>query len=153
MGYQTEFSGEIDLDRPVDPETAELLDGLARTMRVKRNVGAEYGEEGEFYIKDDEETIFDHNNPPGKQPNSWLNWVLTPDRQQLTWDGGEKFYDYVEWLVYLRDKILNPRGYRLEGGCIYWFGQDDDDRGMIEADDNEIIISYGKIVYEKGKTY
>lgn len=153
MGYHTEFCGEIDLDRPVDPATAELLDGLARTERVKRNVGAEYGVDGEFYIKDDEETISDRLHAPGKQPGFWLHWVLTEDRQHLTWDGGEKFYDYIEWLVYLRDNVLNPRGYRLVDGCIYWFGQDDDDRGMIEADDNKVIISYGKVVYEQGETY
>jgi len=152
MGYNTDFCGAIALDRPVDKETEELLEGLASTIRVKRNVGPEYGTEGEFYIKDDEETILDYGKPPGNQPNFWLSWILSSDKQHLEWSGSENFYDYVEWMTYLRDSILNPRGYRLVGGCINWFGDDHLDLGSIEAVDNKIIVSYGKIVYEPAHT-
>lgn len=153
MGYHTEFRGEIELDRPVDPETAEFMDALAQTRRMKRNVGPEYGEEGEFYIKDDDEGIIDDNHPPGKQPSLWLQWVLTPDRQHLVWDEGENFHEPIGWMIYLRDKVLNPRGYQLVGGSIEWYGGEKWDYGVMEAKENKIIVRYGEGSPIQGGTY
>jgi len=155
MGYTTNFWGEIRFNKPVDAETKKLLDGLNQTRRMKRNVGPEYGVEGEFYIdgtgyrgQGNDSNIIDFNQPPLTQPGLWCQWRLTKDGQGLEWDKGEKFYDYIEWMVYLRDKVLNPAGITLESGEISWAGEDSGDLGMIEADNNKLKITNGYVEYK-----
>ena len=121
MGYTTDFDGEVKTDRPVDDKTYELINGLNRTRRMKRKIEG-YGVEGEFYFNPDsnscgqdwdDPTIVDSNNPPRTQPGLWMQWKMNSDKQTIEWDGGEKFYDYIEWMVYLIDKILAPKGYKV----------------------------------------
>ena len=151
MGYSTDFDGRLNINKPVDAETEKVLVGLNTTRRIKRNVDeALYGVEGEFYFEgkgcfgqDEEENVIDYNCPPRTQPNLWCAWCLAGDNQGIVWDGGEKFYDYVEWLQYIRDSILTPRGYTLESGNIEWQGEEMGDRGLITAKDNKIFVQYG----------
>jgi hypothetical protein len=48
VGCSTAFGGVFKLDRPLDDETYEFLVKLSQTRRMARNVGPEYGDEGEF---------------------------------------------------------------------------------------------------------
>ena len=144
MGYTTEFEGKFYFDKPLDTETYQFLKALSETRRMKRNVGPEYGEEGEFYVhgkgmmgQDDEENIVDHNSPPWTQPGLWCQWTPSPCGLYLEWDGSEKFYHYVEWLHYIANKILKPRGYALTGK-VNWQGEDSSDKGTITAVKSEI---------------
>jgi len=158
MGYSTDFQGRFDLDRELDDETYELLDGLATTRRMKRKVDEKYGIEGEFYIYGkgflgqdlDDSTIIAYNSPPVTQPSLWCQWAPTSDRKGLQWDGGEKFYRYVEWLRYLVNSVLAPRNYTLSGS-VYWQGEDADDRGRIDVLNNEIIAVTGWTFYGERK--
>lgn len=142
MGYSTDFEGTLTIDRPVDEETYRLLYGLATTRRMARDVAPEFGTEGEFYVdgsgpfgqgRDDD--IIDHNRPPATQPGLWCQWLIQDDRQTIQWDGGKKFYHYVEWLEYLIGRILYPRGYVLNGR-VRWQGERDGDSGTITVSDN-----------------
>lgn len=146
MGYTTEFSGVFKTDRPVDEETYNLLIGLAETRRMARKVDLKYGVEGEFYIDGDgfaeqerENNIIDCNKPPKTQPSLWCQWHIQPDHQTIVWDGNEKFYNYVEWIEYLIERILKPRGYKV-AGQVKWQGEDIDDRGIITIVNNEIEV-------------
>jgi hypothetical protein len=49
----------------------------------------------------------------------------------------EKFYNYVEWLEYLINVFLKPRGYVLEG-CVRFFGEETEDMGYIEVKRNKV---------------
>lgn len=157
MGYTTEFNGRFEINKPVDDKTAAILEGLATTRRMKRNVDESiYGIEGEFYFEDDDAytfprpkntNIIDYNKPPVTQPWLWCQWELTHDKQGLQWDGNEKFYMYVEWLQYIIERVLAPKGYRLDG-TVEWFGEDPDDRGIIIVQNNIVSTKIGRIVYE-----
>ncbi|KKL12727.1 hypothetical protein LCGC14_2532870 [marine sediment metagenome] len=146
MGYTTEFKGRFYLDKPLDDNTFNLLEGLAKTRRMKRNIKG-YGIEGEFYFNPDDfensgqaedKTIIDYNSPPPTQPSLWLRWIPTEDRQHIEWDGGEKFDGYVEWIEYIIKKILKPRGYFLNGR-VEWCGEEGD-VGTILAIDNKVKV-------------
>jgi hypothetical protein len=122
---------------------------------VRDAVGLEAGHEGRYYVggKDDDywgtkkdNTILDHNYPPTGQPSLWCQWVPV-DASTLEWDGGEKFYDYVEWIKYLIEHFLVRWGYSLTG-IVEWTGEDRDDRGEIDIDDNFVVIREGRITYE-----
>lgn len=147
MGYTTDFVGQFNINKKLDPETHEFLKKLAETRRMKRNVGPEYGVEGEFYVEgkgymgqDDDSNVIDHNRPPSTQPGLWLQWVPTEDGTAIVWDEGEKFYNYVEWVEYLIEKILAPRGYILNGK-VDWRGEEFYDMGCIIIENNQVKVS------------
>lgn len=155
MGYTTDFNGTLKLNKKLSEEDHKFLNKLAETRRMARKVDAKYGVEGEFYVdgggmfgQGREDNVIDHNRPPRTQPSLWLQWVPTEDGMGIEWDGGEKFYNYVEWLEYLIEKILEPRGYILNGE-VYWYGEDRGDNGIIKVKDNQVSTYLGQIKYEE----
>jgi len=153
MGYSTDFTGKFKVDKPVDEETAKLLKGLASTRRMKRNLSG-YGVEGEFFVGNTENfgqnktpDVVDYNSPPSTQPSLWCQWLLQEDNQTIEWNGAEKFYMYIEWIKYLIDKILKPRGYFVNGE-VYWFGEDREDLGKIIIKNNDVTIKTGRIAFD-----
>lgn len=153
MGYSTDFTGQFKLDKQLTEDDHKFLDKLSQTRRMARNVDPEYGVEGEFYVNGDglcgqnrEDNIIDYNRPPSTQPGLWCQWAPTEDGWFIEWDGGEKFYNYVEWLEYLIDRILAPRGYILNG-TVDWQGEEREDIGRIIVKDNVITTQQGYIVY------
>lgn len=155
MGYTTDFDGTLKLNKKLSEEDHKFLTKLAGTRRMAREVDAKYGVEGEFYVEgegtfgqDHEDNVIDHNRPPSTQPSLWLQWTPTEDGMGIEWDGGEKFYNYVEWLEYLIEKILEPRGYVLNGE-VYWYGEDREDNGIIKVKDNQVKTYLGQLKYEE----
>ena len=153
MGYTTDFEGSFNITPVLSQKDNEFLTKFSETRRMARNVGPEYGIEGEFYVdgtgwagQDSDTTVINYNKPPSTQPGLWCQWVPTDDGSELVWDGGEKFYNYVEWLDYLIDKILAPRGYTLNGEC-QWFGEERDDVGVIIVKNNIVTTKVGKLTY------
>lgn len=150
MGYTTDFQGQFNIDHSLDDDTYNLLVGLSTTRRMKRTLGPEYGVDGEFYFdgigymgQDHDPSIVNHNEPPSTQPGLWCQWRPTDDRMHIEWNEVEKFYRYIEWIDYIIQKILKPKGYRLNGE-VEWRGEDPDDRGIIRIHDNTITL--GEIV-------
>lgn len=151
MGYTTDFSGSFEIrPEPLDEKMIDYLTLFAETRRMKRNLNG-FGVEGEFYVygggmmgQDKESNVVDSNQPPQTQPGLWCQWVPTGDGTRIVWDGGEKFYDYVEWLQYIEENFLLPFGKYLDGEMV-WQGEDIMDRGRIIADKDVI-----KTVEENG---
>jgi hypothetical protein len=153
MGYLTNFSGKFFLNKPLDDVTFNFLKKLSETRRMSRRIDVQYGVEGEFYVdgtgfrgQDIDSTVIDHNREPKTQPSLWCHWMPTDDRLHIEWDGGEKFYGYIEWIEYLISKVLAPRGYVVNGD-VAWRGEDFDDTGVIEVNDNmvngkRLIVDY-----------
>lgn len=161
MGYTTEFEGNLNIDEKMKKEHIEYVNLLSRTRRMKRDVNiikalypnwalmcldGNLGTEGEFFCNPvshgqvNDRSVIDYNRPPTTQPGLWCDWILKQDKDEnvtLEWDGGEKFYDYVEWLDYLIVKILNPWGYHPYGVFLY-AGEESDDAGYIIVEDNKI---------------
>ena len=151
--------------RSIDTHTPEEIYG---------NEG-EYFVGGEGYAgQDSEDTIIDYNTPPGQirasglnnfetyweesqkriregkcQPGLWLQWKIEEINYKhfLMWDGGEKFYYYVEWLNYLITQFFDKWDVKLNGE-IKWKGEDSDDIGKIIVDNNEVRVGNGRVVYD-----
>jgi hypothetical protein len=161
MGYTTDFKGSFTLSKPATPEQIEYLNRFSYTRRMKRDVeklneqykgefglpGTGYGKEGEFFCKRDDDfgqsndaSIVDDNHPPSTQPGLWCQWVLTEDGRELEWDGGEKFYCYVEWLQYLIENFFSRWEIEING-TVKWQGEDMDDRGRIKVEGNKITTT------------
>ena len=130
----------------------------------KTNAQEVYGHDGEFFAMEDgqsgqlqDDSILDYNCAPGQkgfmqgkvekgQPGLWCGWCIDKNGTELSWDGGEKFYNYVAWLEYLIEKFFKPWGKKLTGE-IYWYGEDRDDIGVIKVRGNEVFTFEGKVSY------
>lgn len=110
MGYTTKFVGEFRLDHPLDDETYEELAAM----------------DGPFYEGDG-------------FPSHWNQWIVGDDWQSVKWNGGEKFYGYIDWIRLLNRKFLAPRGYCL-GGTVHFQGEEPGDSGRIVATDGNIEV-------------
>ena len=167
MGYTTDFQGRFDLDRPLTPAQVKYLQSFSRTRRMKRDadkvsvlpdadreaVGLPVGLDGAYYVGSQRDygqnrtaDVIDYNSPPTGQPGLWCHWTPTDDGTAIEWDGGEKFYHYVEWIEYLVEHFLKPWGY-VVNGQVEWNGEDRDDIGRIVVHDNKVSSQDGEIVY------
>jgi hypothetical protein len=139
------------------PEHADYLRAFCNTRRMKRDpsraermpdpvreaAGLPIGQEGAYFVggqgckgqRRDESVLEDR--PPEGQPGLWCQWTPSADGIFLAWDGGEKFYDYVAWLVYLLEHFLGPWGY-VVNGVVTWQGEEGSDRGAIVVTDNKV---------------
>lgn len=142
MGYTTQFRGEFKLNKPADANVQYILRGLHDTRRIKRALPTAYGYEGEFYFGDSDFGVLDFNSPPATQPSLYCQWKLMSDNLTIAWDGGEKFYEYIDWLKYIVHGVLKPHGYILNGEVRYR-GEEFDDFGTIQVIDNMIIWNEG----------
>lgn len=104
MGYTTEFKGKFTLSKLPPSETIVALMKLA-------------GEQG---------------SGKNGQPDTYCQWQLTKDCCGLEWDGGEKFYEYEEWLQFIHDKHLKPNGITIDGE-VEFDGEDSDDSGLLKV--------------------
>jgi hypothetical protein len=155
MGYTTDFEGKFKLNKKLDEDTHVFLTKFNQTRRMKRKFADnKYGIDGEFFVdglgfmgQDDDASVVNQSQPPRTQPSLWCQWCPSDDGKYIEWDGGEKFYNYVEWLAYLVQKVLEPKGYKLSGE-VFWQGEESDDRGIIAVHDNQITTKIGRTVYE-----
>jgi hypothetical protein len=151
---------------PATEEQIKYINTFSGTRRMKRDVNAlmtlykgkhglneNYGIEGEFFCKEDgncgqnnDASVLDHNTPAKTQPGLWCQWVLNENGTELEWDGGEKFYAYIDWLKYLIENFFEKWGIKLNGE-IKWQGEDNGDVGKIIVRDNKVSIA--KIRYEE----
>eukprot|EP01083_Nonionella_stella_P173921 601436_1 len=152
----------------VDSKTVALINGLATSRRMIRYRfinGIDYGMDGQYYIDTDNfgqnytkyNTFYDglpinSSQPPRTQPSLWMQWTFNEEKQCIEWDGGEKFYYYVEWLIYLINNILHSQ-YALCGN-IQWKGQDPDDTGeiIIENDGQNIVKTVPEDIWNEDKS-
>ena len=158
MGYDTTFTGEFNLDKPLDPRHKAYLDAFANTRRVTRDpvvnatmmdairVAAGLSYKPEYYVgsatdgdfgQSSTPDIIDGNRPPEGQPSLWCDWAPNEDGTAIVWTESEKFYQYIEWITYLVENFLRPWGYVLNG-MVSWQGEEPGDVGVIELRNNEV---------------
>lgn len=107
MGYTTYFSGEVTITPPLNEQEIAYLHKFSNSRRMHRSQGPYYANPGNDWGQSGE-GILDYNNPPQQQPGLWCHWVPSEDGSAIGWDGGEKFYDSPEWMVYLINTFLKP---------------------------------------------
>lgn len=169
MGYDTNFSGEFNLDKPLTVAHKAYLEAFASSRRMIRNakltekrsdpireaVGLPVGEDGGYFVgeggfhgQDDGEDVVNHNSPPTDQPGLWCQWVPNELGTAIVWDEGEKFYEYIDWLEYLIQHFLAPWGYTLNGK-VAWYGEENSDQGVIYVKNNKIQAIAAMIVQDE----
>lgn len=168
MGYTTYFNGAFQFNKPVADGLKEYINKFSSTRRMLRDnnkikeifpnweqlcFNGELGRNGEYFVNDDgyfgqthDGSIVDYNKS-GKQPSLWCQWIIN-DSDELVWDEGEKFYNYIKWLEYLIEHFFAPGGYVLNG-TVFYEGEDSNDFGKIIVTDNVVKVAYGHRVYDE----
>lgn len=175
MGYITDFFGEFVFDTPLTVKQIDYINAFSASRRMKRdskvlwdyyagkdgridvpagkeNAEACYGVEGEFYVGDTNVGVLNRNAEASTQAGLRCNWVVSEDGENLMWNGGEKFYNYVEWLLYLRNNFFIPWG-KVLNGTVHWTGEDSDDRGKIVMLNNVIEVYASQLIYHQDSVF
>lgn len=169
MGYTTDFEGKFSVTPTLKPEHLAYLTRFCETRRVKRDaaltqkrpdpvreaVKLPIGDEGGYFVGaigaagQEKETndVIDYNRPPHFQPELWCCWTPNDDGTAIAWDCSEKFYSYVEWILYLIVNFLLPWGYELDG-TVEWQGEKPDDIGRIVIVKNKVSVKRGRIIFD-----
>ena len=140
------FEGSFEISKPLDEETAYLLNGLSKTRRMKRclfqlakynkisvhEAMQKYGIDGEFYFDPNDfknygqtpdMSIISYNSPPNRQPGIWCHWKYNSLTNSIEWNGlEEEFHNFYEWIVYIMEVILHPKNYTITGN-IKWYSK------------------------------
>lgn len=119
MGYTTEFEGVINV------------------MGDEQNLHVFKSFMDELY---DTRHGDDAHEDPGF-PSFYCQWVFDDHTSTIQWDGGEKFYGYVEWM-----KIVCKKADHFGlvcNGKVRWQGENLADTGVITVEDN--IVSTGPL--------
>lgn len=156
MGYETNFDGVFQIDKPISPEQIAYLNAFAGSRRFKRDaqiaetlpdpvrkaVGLPIGVDGGYYVgssninfgQDKDESCLGLNELPEGQPEAWCDWYISEDGKEIYSDV-KKFYSYTRWLEYIIEHFLSPWGYTVSGQVDFQ-GEENDDRGTIFVKDN-----------------
>lgn len=174
MGYTTDFKGEWKVTPALKPEHKAYLAAFADVRHMQRDeqvvakledkvreaVGLPIGTEGAFYVGGHENSpwgdnkdkspdgVLNYNHQAVGQPGLWCQWTPNEDGTAILWDGGEKFYHYVEWINYIITNFLTPWGYVLNGK-VKWQGEERSDKGYIYLWNNRVYINEEPNVLEK----
>ena len=105
MGYLTYFEGFFEADRPFSKKRQEQLQNY---------------QDGTIEL-------------PKNAPDEWNPWTVKDGTKLIGVEERSKVYDYVAWLNYIIG-ICDRRGYILNG-TVFWFGEDEDDRGKLVIED------------------
>lgn len=155
MGYTTDFYGSVTVEPPLNEHERDYLREFSGSRRMDRANGPYFVKgDGAFGQGGGPDVIHSHNAPPAGQPGLWCQWAASEDGTEIEWDGGEKFYDSVEWMQYLIDHFFRA-GALAQGdttderfahftfdhvvnGTIRAEGEDSDDRWALVVTDNEV---------------
>lgn len=152
------FDGSFGVETYLDTETINLILGLNKSRRVKRDTKAlarkldislkecleTYLEDGQLYVPDndditDDESVVSLNEPPSDQPGLYCKWTVDVEDNSIVWDGSQDFENFFEWLNYLIEIVLKPRGYVVNGKVRY-IGRRLDDMGLITVKKNDVLL-------------
>ena len=152
------FDGSFGVETYLDNDTINLILGLNKSRRVKRDTKAlarkldisvkecleTYLEDGQLYVPDcddftDDESVVSLNEPPSDQPGLFCKWTVDVEDNSIVWDGTQDFENFFEWLNYLIEIVLKPRGYVVNGKVRY-VGKRLDDMGLITVKKNDVLL-------------
>lgn len=113
MGYNTKFSGAINLSRPLTLSEAK------------------------FILEANE----DPNVIQGGHPSSYMQWVPTESLDAIVYDGNEKFYDYDKWMTWILGHMFRL-GIEANGDII-WQGESVGDVGTLSVKESVLTVTRG----------
>ena len=159
MGYTTDFEGTVSIEPPLNVSEISFLTEFNETRRMHRSKGPLFVRGSGAYGQGDDEDIIDNNRPHPDQPGLWCQWTPSNEGHDLEWDGGEKFYNSVEWMRYIIDHFLKPgaiaknalpflQANHVCNGEIEAEGESGDDHWKLVVENNKVGEKQGRVVFD-----
>lgn len=120
MGYETEFTGSVQVVPPLNAAEIGYLARFANTRRMSRTKGPYFVDGTGYAGQGDDPDVLDHGKPFEGQPGLWCKWEASEDGSHIAWNGHEKFYDAAEWMAYLVEHFLRPGALASGPGNEEW---------------------------------
>lgn len=150
MGYTTEFKGSFQLKKfdkkskkfhlaPATPALVEAFEQLAKR----------HSQPGKWRAG----SVVVMGRNYGQAPSLYCQWTLSRNLAAVEWDGGEKFYEWKEWLRVVL-QVCAAHGFIFEGKVKYR-GEDFEDAGIFEVARNEhtgMVQAFDLAVWENIRT-
>lgn len=165
MGYSTDFTGQVEVDPPLNLAEVNYLTKFNDTRRMHRESGPYFVEGTGYAGQGRDADIIEYNDSGPGQPGLWCKWIPTEDGRGIEWDGAEKFYDAAEWMEYLIDHFLKEGAEASQvddpqfeeftfdhtvNGIIEAQGEDPQDRWNLVVKDNEVKTVEFELVEKDG---
>ena len=158
MGYTTDFEGSVTISPPLNAEEIRFLTKFAGTRRMGRQQGPYYVDAPGDFGQGHDPKIINYNEPPRGQPSLWCHWVPSEDGTSIAWDGGEKFYNSVDWMEYIINHFLRPgaiaarelpflQANHTVSGVISAQGEEPSDMWRLVVEDNVVRKQVAQITY------
>lgn len=166
MGYSTDFFGHFNLSKKLTKDQSDYLHLFSRSRHFEIDVSMvkqsdlmkrldiSIGKEGCFYIG---QTIYNinyglpytinYNKPPADCPGLWCDWIPTEDNCGIQWGGGEKFYNYTEWLNFIITHFLKKWDIEISGN-VRFQGEDISDFGFLRIKNGVAIKDISNNCFE-----
>lgn len=127
MGYSTDFEGAMTLTPALTPSQMAIICDI----NLQRHGG--------------------NMQPFPGVPGFWCHWDVQ-DYNRLVWDGGEKTYDFPQWLEYLIENHFKPWGVKVSGKMLA-MGERKNDRWTMEVGEDQKVIVKRLSFEDIGITY
>ena len=133
---------------------------------VREAAGLPLGDQAQYFVgaseinmgQDETSDVLDANRPPNGVPSLWCQWIpevryVQGEDQKgkpadcIAWDGGEKFYEYIDWIKYIIVHFLDTWGYVVDGE-VKWVGEDSNDLGKIVIKNSIVTVKHGTVTYD-----
>lgn len=163
MGYSTDFSGSVTVSPPLNQQEIDYLNKFSETRRMNRNEGDYFVDGSGDFGQGHDADVIDHNSPPPGQPGLWCQWEAIDGGTEISWDGGEKFYEAAAWMEYIIEHFVGPnpmakqvdptrfaflQGHTVQGD-IFASGEEAGDLWKIEVRDSKVKRVEGHTTYEE----
>ncbi len=173
MGYTTYFSGQIEVEPPLNEAEREYLHRFSGSRRMKRERGPYFANPGDDQGQGPAPDIIEHSQPPEGQPDLWCGWAPTEDGALE--HTRQSAYDGTAWMVYIIDHFLKDgcvvqkalengelseaiaaqfEGFTFNHVCngeVEADGEEPDDFYLIAVSSNDVTERSGYITYPLGQ--
>lgn len=110
MGYNTDFSGDIEVFPPLNEAEISYLNDFSETrhMSYSHNRILEVHPDFSGFPVVRSPDLINGNRAPEPKPGLWCNWVVEEGGRFLTSNHREKIYDHDQWLAFIIGHLLTP---------------------------------------------
>lgn len=164
MGYSTDFTGQINIDPPLNLAERIYLKRFSQTRHMRRHLGPHWVSTIAYEDSNNERDVIDHNTPCPGVPSLWCDFTPTPDGKAIVWNESEKTQESDCWIRYIIDHFLKPDAHSKNcderdpqfkefqynhvcNGELLAQGEDPHDRWKVLVKDNVVTRIEGRWVW------
>lgn len=131
--------GCFTIDKPLTNILYKFLQDFLRCQHIAKRVdNNKFGFQGEFSTNPEHENLYEPIKQASTQPSIYCQWRIHEDKQSI-FCNDVLDESYVDWLVYILNKVLRPNGYNLIGTVVLKSSETDKIK-TLEIKNNDVWV-------------